>query len=97
MKAVISRRDYPETVYDEFDDKPFATPSTSFNIEFIPTDDPSFYDLIDRAQPNISLEECEFDEEVRQGIAERTLSEWVLQKRSVHQKPMLELPFPLAN
>ena len=50
MKAEIWRRDEPDTVYDELADKPFkyAVDASVYDVRFVHTDDPFFYDMTDR-------------------------------------------------
>ena len=92
MKAEVWRRDAPNTVYDEFSDKPFidAADGSVYEVRFMHTDDPFFFDARDRKQvtPPTVEEEIAFDEETReQGLVHLSLNEWLLKKPYATKMP----------
>ena len=83
MKAVLK---YGDVLYDEFSDKPFLNclDSATFELDFIETDDPYFYDKADRCRLKVKLEEeVEYDEAVSSGAAPVSdLETWVRGRRA---------------
>ena len=83
MKAVLK---YGDVIYDEFSDKPFQNclESATFELDFIETDDPYFYDKADRCRLKVKLEEeVEYDEAVSSGVAPVSdLETWVRGRRT---------------
>ncbi len=94
MKAEIWRRDAPETLFDEFADKPFieCVDASVFEVRFVHTDDPFFYDMNDRTgvKPPTLEEEIAFDDA---GDAGRSLNEWLLTERHANELPLV-VDFP---
>ncbi len=88
MKAEIWQRDEPNAVYDEFSDKPFthAVDASVYDVRFVHTDDPFFYDLSDRkrVKPPTLEEEVAFDDA---GDAGLSLNEWLLTERHANEMP----------
>ena len=88
MKAEIWRRDEPDTVYDEFSDKPFihVADGSVYEVRFVHTDDPFFFDVTDRQKikPPTLEEEVAFDETADAGLS---LNEWLLTKRHANEMP----------
>ena len=97
MKAEIWRRDEPDTVYDEFADKPFtyAVDASVYDVRFVHTDDPFFFDVRDRnkVKPPTLEEEVAFDEAADAGLS---LNEWLLTKRHANEMPPV-VDFPIFN
>ena len=83
MKAVLK---YDGVLYDEFSEKPFLNclESATFEVDFIETDDPYFYDKADRCRLKVKLEEeVEYDEAVSSGVAPVSdLESWVRGRRA---------------
>ena len=89
MKAVLQTADGVR--YDEFLQLPFGdcVEGKVFDVEFMSTDDPYFYDKIDRARPKITLEEeVAHDEALNSGATTKDLQTWV---RELHD-PKFVLP-----
>ena len=81
MKATLALEDH---IFDEFIDKPFATcdGGVTFEVAFAPTDDPFFYDWMDRRAPKVTLEdEIAYDEAVSSGEAVEDLRAWLIKQR----------------
>ncbi len=82
-KAVLTSDD---TTYDAFGQYPFKTCSegATFEVEFVDTDDPYFYDKFDRLGMKIELEEeVAFDDAVAAGTTTSGIEAWVLARRAV--------------
>ena len=83
MKAVLEHGD---VLYDEFSEKPFLNclESATFEVDFIETDDPYFYDKADRCRLKVKLEEeVEYEEAVSSGVAPVSdLETWVRGRRA---------------
>ena len=83
MKAVLK---YGDVIYDEFSEKPFQNciETATFEVDFIETDDPYFYDKADRCRLKVKLEEeVEYDDAVISGVAPASdLETWVRGRRA---------------
>ena len=83
MKAVLKCGD---VVYDKFSEQPFLNclESATFELDFIETDDPYFYDKADRCRLKVKLEEeVEYDDAVISGVAPANdLETWVRGRRT---------------
>ena len=83
MKAVLKCGD---VVYDKLSEKPFLNclESATFEVDFVETDDPYFYDEADRCRLKVKLEEeVEYDEAVCSGVAPASdLETWVRGRRT---------------
>ena len=83
MKAVLK---YGDVLYDEFSDKPFQNciEKATFEVDFIETDDPYFYDKADRCGLKVKLEEeVEYDAAMSSGVAPvNDLETWVRGRRT---------------
>ena len=82
-KAVLTSDD---NTYDVFGQYPFKTCSegVTFEVEFVDTDDPLFYDKADRIGIKIELdEEVAFDDAVAAGTTTSGIEAWVLARRVV--------------
>ncbi len=91
MKAVLMSAD--DVRYDEFLQLPFANcvEGEIFDVTFMDTDDPYFYDKMDRARPKITLEEeIAHEEAVKVGATTEDLQTWVRELRD----PRFILPDP---
>ncbi len=78
MKAVLMTADGVK--YDEFLQLPFANcvEGEIFDVIFMNTDDPYFYDKMDRARPKTTLEEeIAHEEAVKAGATTEDLRTWV--------------------
>ena len=83
MKAVLK---YGDVLYNEFSEKPFQNciESATFEVDFVETDDPYFYDKADRCRLKVKLEEeVEYEEAVSSGVAPANdLETWVRARRA---------------
>ncbi len=82
MKAVLMTADGVK--YDEFLQLPFenCVEGEIFDVIFMNTDDPYFYDKMDRARPKITLEEeVVHDEALNSGATTKDLQTWVRELR----------------
>ena len=99
----IFRRRFPATKavlqtaggvrYDEFLQLPFknCVEGEIFDVMFASTDDPYFYDQMDRSRPKITLEEeVAHDDAVNSGATTEDLETWVRELRD----PKFLLPDP---
>ena len=81
-KAVLTSDD---NTYDAFVQYPFKTcnEGATFEVEFVDTDDPFFYDKADRIGMKIELEEeVAYDDAVAAGTATTGIEAWVLARRA---------------
>ena len=93
MKAEVWRRDAPNIVFDEFADKPFthAGDASVYDVRFVDTDDPFFFDARDRKKitPPSLEEEVAFDDA---GDAGLSFNEWLSARREADEMPPVEFP-----
>ena len=82
-KAVLTSDD---NTYDAFGQYPFKTcnEGATFEVEFVDTDDPFFYDKADRIGMKIELEEeVAYDDAVAAGTTNTGIEAWVSARRAV--------------
>ena len=82
-KAILTSND---VLFDVFVQYPFKTCSegATFEVEFVDTDDPFFYDKFDRIGMKIKLEEeVAYDDAVAAGTTTNGIEVWVWARRAV--------------
>ena len=82
-KAMLTSDD---VLFDAFCQYPFKTcnEGATFEVEFVDTDDPLFYDKVDRIGTRIELEEeVAYDDAVAAGTTNTGIEAWVSARRAV--------------